>query len=396
MSSTTILAEPRTTQPAGRTAADWAGTTWIVFVLLFSSTCIIVGLLWDISWHISIGRDTLWSPPHVLEQIGAACAGLACGWLALRTTFAGTSEARAHAGRFWGFRAPLGAWVAIWGALAMIFSVPFDDWWHNAYGLDVEILSPPHIVLLSGMIAIQMGAILLALGHQNRAGDERTRTFAIAYAFASGAMIAMVATTLSEYILQPNIWRIGLTYQIVAAAFPLFLVAAARAGRLRFTATAAAAAFMLIFAGTQWILVQFPATPRLTPIMRPVTNMVAFGFPMLLIVPAVAIDLVHRRRREGSNEWVTASALGFAFVASLLAAQWPFTRFLVSSPLARNDFFLAERFPYWTEPGNWQAEFWSPQPPMTLAVALLIAIVLATVSARAGLWWGRWLRTVRR
>jgi hypothetical protein len=209
-------------------------------------------------------------------------------------------------------------------------------------------------------------------------------------------MIAMVATTLSEFILQPNIWRIGLTYQVVAAAFPLFLVAAARAGRLRFTATAAAAAFMLIFAGTQWILVQFPATPRLTPIMRPVTNMVAFGFPILLIVPAVAIDLVHRRRREGSNEWVTACALGFAFVASLVVAQWPFTRFLVSSPLARNDFFLAERFPYWTEPGNWQTQFWSPQPAMTLAVALLVAIVLAAVSARAGLWWGRWLRTVRR
>ena len=46
--------------------------------------------------------------------------------------------------RFWGFRAPLGAWVAIWGAFAMLTSAPFDDWWHNAYGLDVKVLSPPH------------------------------------------------------------------------------------------------------------------------------------------------------------------------------------------------------------------------------------------------------------
>jgi hypothetical protein len=396
MASTTILDAPRAMQPAGASTARWAGTTWTVFVLLFSSACIIVGLLWDISWHMSIGRDTLWSPPHLLEQIGAACAGLACGWLALRTTFAGSPEARAHSVRFWGFRAPLGAWVAIWGALAMIFSVPFDDWWHNAYGLDVEILSPPHIVLLSGMIAIQMGAILLALGHQNRAGNARTRTFAIAYVFASGAMIAMVATTLSEFMLQPNIWRIGLTYQVAATAFPLFLVATARAGRLRFSATAAAAAFMLIFAGTQWILVQFPAIPRLTPIMRPVTNMVAFGFPMLLIAPAFMIDLVHRRRGEGANEWATACAMGIAFVTILVAVQWPFTRFLVSSPLARNEFFLAARWPYWTEPGNWQTQFWSPQPGTTLAVALLVAALLAIGSARAGLWWGSWLRRVQR
>ncbi len=28
----------------------------------------------------------------------------------------------------------------------MITSAPFDDWWHNAYGLDVKILSPPHVV----------------------------------------------------------------------------------------------------------------------------------------------------------------------------------------------------------------------------------------------------------
>jgi hypothetical protein len=378
-----------------RTVSSDPGDQWVVGVLLFSSACIIVGLLWDISWHMSIGRDTLWSPPHVLEQVGAALAGLSCGWLALRTTFGGSAEARARAVRFWGFGAPLGAWIAIWGAFAMIFSVPFDDWWHNAYGLDVEILSPPHIVLLSGMMAIQVGAILLTLGHQNRAGPDRAWIFALACTFAAGALIAMITTTLSEFILQPNNWRSSFPYQVTAAAFPLFLVAQARAGRLRFAATTTAAFFMLIFLVTQWILVQFPATPMLTPIMRPVVNMIAFGFPMLLLVPALAIDLLHRRS-AGRSDWLLAVAMGVAFIAALLVAQWPFTAFLVESPLAQNDLFLANRWPYWTSPGDWQREFWTSQPAGQFASGLLIATVLAFLSARAGLWWGSWLRRVRR
>ena len=87
---------------------------------------------------------------------------------------AGRQSDRATAVRFWGFRAPFGAWVCIWGAFAMVTSAPFDDWWHNAYGLDVKIISPPHMLLAAGIAAIQCGAMLMALAWQNRAvGDRR-------------------------------------------------------------------------------------------------------------------------------------------------------------------------------------------------------------------------------
>lgn len=29
----------------------------------------------------------------------------------------------------------------------MITSAPFDKWWHNAYGLDTKVVSPPHVPL---------------------------------------------------------------------------------------------------------------------------------------------------------------------------------------------------------------------------------------------------------
>jgi hypothetical protein len=53
--------------------------------------------------------------------------------------------------------------VSVWGALAMLTRAPFDDWWHNAYGRDVKIVSPPHLVLLAGWLAIVIGAMLMAL-----------------------------------------------------------------------------------------------------------------------------------------------------------------------------------------------------------------------------------------
>jgi hypothetical protein len=374
-----------------------AGVGWLVGVLLFSSLAIVTGLIWDISWHLTIGRDTLWSPPHVLEQIGAGAAGLACGFLVLRTTLVGSVEARAGSVRFWGFRAPLGAWVAIWGAFAMIFSVPFDDWWHNAYGLDVEILSPPHIVLLAGMLAIQLGAMLLALGMQNRASTASVKRIGLAYVVAAGALTAMVAIAISEYTIQPNLWHSGLTWKVAGAVFPFFLLATARAGRVRLPATGTALTYMVIFLVTQWILVQFEATPRFAPIVRPLTHMAAYGFPMLLVAPALAIDLGLRHWNR-IGDWKLAGLLGTAFIVIAVAVHWPFATFLVESPLAQNDFFLARHWPYFSTPGDFERTFWDARPLLSAAFMtdMAIAAAIATLSSRAGLAWGSWMRKVQR
>ena len=67
---------------------------------------------------------------------------------------------------FGGFKAPFACWVCIWGAIAMLTSAPFDDWWHNAYGLDVQIISPPHLVLAAGIFANLMGSLFLLIAEK--------------------------------------------------------------------------------------------------------------------------------------------------------------------------------------------------------------------------------------
>jgi hypothetical protein len=55
---------------------------------------------------------------------------------------------------------------------------------------------------------------------------------------------------------------------------------------------------MGLLCGIDWMLGLFPATPKLAPIFNPVTHMVALPFPLLLVFPAMAIDLLLRRAGE--------------------------------------------------------------------------------------------------
>src|SRR5712664_2757502 len=156
----TINIEPRTTSRL------WSGR---VLGAVIGLACLPIGLLWDVSHHSTIGRDTFWTPAHIIIQLGGIVPALLFAAIAFKTTFRGTPAERAASVSFWGFRAPLGVWVTIWGAMAMVTSAPFDDWWHNRYGLDVKIVSPPHAILGLGMFAVGMGILLFVFSSQNRA-----------------------------------------------------------------------------------------------------------------------------------------------------------------------------------------------------------------------------------
>lgn len=378
--------------------------------VLFASAAIVIGLHWDIAWHRSIGRDTFWSPPHVLEQVAAAVAGLFCGWRVLYTSFFGTPEDRAGSVRWWGvFHGPLGGWVCIWGTIAMITSAPFDDWWHAAYGLDVEILTPPHVFLLLGMITVQLGAMLMMLAEQNRRPDAVSSTGrAVLFSAAMGLIVLMAATTVYSETGLPNLQRRSLFYGIMAGLMPLFLVAVARSGRARFPATIAATTYMVILIVMNWILALVPATPMLAPIYNPVTHLVPPGFPILLVVPALVIDLLLQRAGR-ANDWLLSVALGMGFVAALFAVQWPFAGFLLS--LDQPTYLFGQGYwDYGTRVGPWATQFfdvpgqqWQRGVGWTgtldkalLAQGLAVAVGIGAVSSRLGLWWGNWMTRVKR
>ncbi|WP_080059428.1 hypothetical protein [Spirosoma aerolatum] len=393
------------------------GIPTYIYAVVFSSFCVIMGLLWDIMWHMSIGRDGLFAPPHLVIYLGAVVGGLFSAYKILNLTLTRNHPGRSEAVPFWGvFYGPLGAMFCVWGALAMLTSAPFDDWWHNTYGLDVQILTPPHTILAIGIMTMQLGAMIgvLALQNQyrksihtlqegNKASRQSTRLQWL-FAGAAALLLCMIFTLASESMGMRETHQSGY-YATAAIVFPFFLLAMGRASLLRWPITAVTGIYMLALVLPSWVIQFFPATPRLGPVLNPITRYQPFHFPMLLLVPGFVLDwLMHRfdgpkSDRRKMNDWLLAAIYAVAFMVVLLIVQWPFGEFLTKSAWARNGFFLSYSWTY-DSPPDWEYRYdyapWNRQTLTDFAIGFGKALIYAFLSARIGLVWGNWMKRVAR
>jgi hypothetical protein len=162
----------------------------------------------------------------------------------------------------------------------------------------------------------------------------------------------------------------------------------------------AASAYTAITLLMLWILPLFSATPLLGPIYNPITHMVPPPFPLILIVPAVAFDLL--LGRGGDLRWRIPVA-GIAFIGVLLLVQWPLANFMVHSPLAHSPWFGADTWNYNNRLGPWQHEFWNMPTHADASIDYLAigfgvarAMLYACITAAVGVAFGQWLARVRR
>jgi hypothetical protein len=123
------------------------------------------GNAWDLFWHIVIGRDSFWIPPHTMMYAAVALSGL----IALAVVLGDTLRRAEGLSALLGFRAPLGFFILGLGVLQMLLSAPFDDWWHQRYGVDVSVWSPPHLIGFSGAVVMLCGVIIATTSARQRA-----------------------------------------------------------------------------------------------------------------------------------------------------------------------------------------------------------------------------------
>jgi hypothetical protein len=369
---------------------------WYVWCLTAATAADLFGGYWDISWHISIGRDTFWTPAHMMIYLAGVLAGVASGYAILTTTFGLEQAAKDASVSVWGFRGPLGCFMAAWGGFAMLTSAPFDNWWHNAYGLDVKIVSLPHSILGMGELMIELGAMLLVCANLNRASGLYQRKLdrlllLIGGIEVAGSALFILESTPMEFTHNSEFYR------AVAAAFPVTLIAIASVSRTRWPATTMAAIYTVLFLAGLWIFPLFPAAPKLGPVYQNITHMVPLWFPVLLIVPAFALDLLRAAMGEKWGGWRSALAAGCVFIAAFVAVQWPFANFMVS-PYARNPIFGANYFGFFDPAGLLYNPYRFDLEPTGAALAkgMAIALVMSIIFCSLGMALGNWMRTVRR
>jgi hypothetical protein len=371
---------------------------WFVWSGIISVSSICFGLYWDISWHMTIGRDTFWTPAHLLVQFGGILAAVTCTYLIFSTTFSHDPAAQTSSVKVWGFRGPLGAFLTAWGGVTMVTSAPFDNWWHNAYGLDVKIISPPHTLLILGIRAIDVGMLFLILAAMNRAsdaGDANFKTLRGMLLYLGGMLLGGQMFFIMEYTWDVMLHRM-LAYVCLAIAVPVVMATISQASRFRWAATTISALYLVFLISLILILPLFAAQPKLGPVYFPVTHFVPPKFPILLIVPALALDLFWQRVTSWKL-WQIALVSGVIFVAVIFAVEWPFANFLMSHA-SENRFFGTIYFDYNSRPygPDRMRQFFHPDSGVAVWLGLAKASVYAAISTWLGLIFGRWMRGVQR
>jgi len=382
-----VAARPARAVPAVATDAMWP-----LWCALGSSLSAAFGVHWDIAWHRSIGRDSFWTPPHVAIYAAAILAAVAALARIVPATL-GRPGAGASV-RVLGFRGPLGAFISAWGGGAMLASAPFDDWWHNAYGLDVKILSPPHVVLALGIIALHVGALVMLAGALNRSAGARRSTLELLLIVVGGNMLVGLLTLFMEKTVRPFM-HLGSFYLVVGLTATPVLAAVQGATGRRWAASASALAYSIFLLALLWTFPLVPAQPKLGPVLVPVSSLVPPEFPLLLLPAALALDAWCWRRRERPGA-ATVALGGVLFLAVFFACQWPFASFLMSPP-ARNFFWGARYFDFWLPASSAYRRYaFLHEAGSATAIGLGAAAVGTALALGAGRGVGRWLARLRR
>ena len=380
--------ESRSLASASESVVSIPWTIWLLFIgiLIFRA-----GSLVDIAWHRSVGRDAFWTPGHTTMAIGGLSAALA-GFCAIRLqTRAGTSRRSDASVRILGLHGPAGAFFLVWAGVAMLASSPFDDWWHKTYGLDLNFLTPPHLLLIVSWFAAQFGALVWMAGSINRSTgvlqERLVRMFLI-----TAAILVMFMPTLN-FLTRSNLHTASL-YVALAGSLLTALIATGRASRHKWGCTLVAAGYMGILIASIWLLPLIPAQPKTGPVYQKVTHLIPAQFPILLIVPAFIADLL-LQRLESRSSWIKALLIGPAFVLGLIAVQWPFANFLMS-PASRNWIFGTAYFPYYEPAVNPYRFTVLERTTTSFVLTMAAALGTSVLTTRFGLAWGDWMRRLRR
>jgi hypothetical protein len=293
-----------------------------LWILLVVRILAFAGVQWDVAWHRSLGRESFWSPPHLVIYASLGVVTLIALWVIAREGWV------------------QGYGLVLLGGSIVYLSAPFDELWHRWYGLDVDIWSPPHLTGIAGGFIIALGSVyalaaeLGQLGRLDRTDSLRPLRHARATDWTLIVFIALLLTSplfaMGRYTIVA-VSRDAIFYPTLAGlAVPAIAVANLRATSRRWTAA---------FTGLSYMTLMVLMAAMVTAMgLKPTSA------PPLLVIPALAMDLfyVARRQTRGLGAAVIAGALfsllfystEYAWKLWLVGLAWRPEQMLIGLPLS--------------------------------------------------------------
>lgn len=278
-------------------------TLGVLPVLALGALAGLLGIYWDIAWHIDIGRDTFFTLPHNFIYSGIAVVLLMSLYGLLRDRRDTPFHLR------WGsLRLHPGLLIVAVGAALELLFAPMDELWHELFGIDVTLWAPMHLIGIMGLALASFGGLVSAWLERRLAADEkRRRRFGSVTLFFAAAVLGWMILLLAEFDFNtpqfPSFWHPVLLLGLP----PLVLVLVHTLTAWRWAATVTAlvyTAFRLSLAA--WLMTT--ASLDLAGYTRPLIP--------VLILSAVAVDLLGRRGLPG---WL----LGLGAGTVTLLTNWP-------------------------------------------------------------------------
>jgi hypothetical protein len=251
---------------------------------------------WDITNHLLNKPETFFAPPHAVLYTGAGATVAGAALLFLTSRRAGKVIR------------PVKLVVA--GVVLLVVAGPVDFAWHSAFGLD-GLLSPPHFVLVSGMVASSVGALAGMVHHDSMAFREpKLKPLLIIIGvlpvwLGISGMIDMFSLPFSDTVNfrfnpNPTLGVVVATLGFPALMSVLACSSSALAGRLFGVVTAVGAAFM--------------ATSMLTSIVPNDALLFTIPFYAANIIPFMAADALLSFSRSKLSLYAAGAIVGIAFI----------------------------------------------------------------------------------
>src|SRR3954462_11922138 len=275
-----------------------------------SLLCALFGMLWDISLHIDVGRDSgpLANPAHyfiLFGLFGVFAGGIFACAMPLDET---PGPAAVHFIRGWDV--PVGGVLLTGAGFYALLGFPLDDVWHRLFGQDVTLWGPTHLMLITGAGLSIIGLLILEQeGHGGLSTDDGDAKVGqvprfVRQASAMGGLLLGLSVFQGEFDFDVEQFRLVLSPFMIAGAAGLALVAArlfiGRGGAL------AAVAFFLVVRGVIALVVG--------PILGEVPPMfpLYLGSAIVVELLALAASLVRRPLPFGAVAGVLIGTVGFA------------------------------------------------------------------------------------